>query len=173
MKVDFDALYVAIETQIQAAFPDLVTVEFDREDRTGVDAPACLLQLTEMEKCDDPDPGTEQLAMTVRFEAHLILGFRTPKVKREARKLAAAVAHFLHLKRWDGVRTGPGNVEGCYCDDFTPELDQYECWKVEWTHIVHIGDSVWTNNDAIPTRVFVGFAPNIGTGHEADYVELT
>jgi hypothetical protein len=155
-EIDLDDLHDAIETQIAAAFPTLQTVEFYREDRKTVVAPACLLELVEFETAGaEPDPGTGQLAMLARFEAELILGFRTANAKREARKLAANLAAFLHLRRWTGIVTGPGEVVGCYKDDFAPELDQFEVWRVEWSHIIHLGQSVWVPDGSItPTTVY-------------------
>src|SRR5881392_1053749 len=128
--MDMDALHAAIVADIQAQFPDLQLVEFYRtEERKGMPLPAVLLNLTEFENEPDVDPGTEQLAVTARFEAEIIMGFRTPNVKREIRKFSAAFAAWLRLRRWTNVRTGPAQVIGCYPDDFNPELDQYEVWR--------------------------------------------
>ena len=70
-EVSLAALHQAIAADITAAFPQLVTVEFYRETeddgRTLPPMPACLLELTEFEAAPDLDPGTEQLAVTARF----------------------------------------------------------------------------------------------------------
>lgn len=171
-QVDFDALHAAIENEIKAAFPTLQTVEFYRMDRGAVTTPAVLMEMTELEAAPS-DPGTEQLAMVAHFEANIILGFNTPAVKIEIRKLAASLANFLRLRRWAGVKTGPAEVVGCYRDDFHPELDQYEVWRVDWTHIVHIGPTTWTNEGIQPTQVFLGVSPDIGPGHVGDYTDVT
>lgn len=163
-QVDLEQLHDVMAASIATAFPALQTVEFYREDRkTPVTAPACLLELVELETAGaEPDPGTEQLAVYARFEAQLIIGFRTPKAKLEARRLAASLAAFLHLRRWPGVVTGPGEVVGCYRDEFDPGLDQFEVWRVEWSHLVHLGESVWAGDGIIPTRVYVRNAHPVG-----------
>lgn len=157
-ELDLGDLHDAIVAGISAQFPALQTVEFYREEddrKTPASMPACLLELTEFEKAGaDPDPGTGQLAVMARFEARLIIGFRTPNAKREIRKLACAFASFVHLRRWEGVVTGPGEVVGIYHDDFSPELDQYEVWRVEWAHVIHLGESVWKPDGSVaPTNV--------------------
>lgn len=139
-----DVVHDGIVLAIKAQFPDIKTVEAYRLDRKSLPLPACLIEMTEMEVDMDVDPGTEQLAVTARFEARLVLGFRqgSKNAKLEVRKLAAAVASFARLQRW-GCPIGPADVIGAYPDDFDPELEQYECWRVEWTNLIHIGESVW------------------------------
>lgn len=157
-EIDLDALHDAIEAQIAAAFPVFQTVQFYREetDRKSLPKPACLLELVEFETVGaEPDPGTGQIPVYARFEAELVLGFRTTHAKRAIRKLAGSFAAFLHLRRWTGVVTGPGEVVGCYKDDFSPELDQCVVWRVEWAHLVHLGQSVWKPGDEVtPTNVY-------------------
>jgi hypothetical protein len=171
--LDLDALHDAIEASIKAQFPDLQTVEFYRtEERKNLPLPAVLLNLCEFEAEPDMDTGTDQLAVSARFEAEIIFGFRTPNVKREIRKFAAAFAAWLRLRRWPGNTTDAAQVTGCYPDDFDPELDQYEVWRVEWHQVLYLGNNVWTNDGTIPTRVLVGYAPKIGAGHQADYTQI-
>src|SRR5690606_27856540 len=108
-EVGLDALHAAIVADIKAAFPALATVEFYREtsDRVRLELPACLLELSEMELAEDEDPGTEQTAVEARFEARLIIGFRTPDAKVEIRKLAGAFAAFLRHRRWTDPNDPP------------------------------------------------------------------
>jgi hypothetical protein len=176
--VDLDALHDAIVADIKAQFPSIQTVEFYRtEERkgglVGLPLPAIILDLSEMEPDMEIDPGTEQLAVHARFEAEIIFGFQTPDVKRAIRKFAAAFGAWLRLRRWTGVRTGPAYVTSMHRSEFNPELDQYEVWCVEWTQPVHLGDTVWTNDGTVPTQVFAGYSPDIGAGHQGDYMKVT
>lgn len=165
-----DAVHAGIVSGLQAQFPDL-HVEAYRLDRKGFPVPACFIELVDMER-GDMDPGTDQLPMLCRFEAQLIIGFRqgTKNPKLEIRKLAAAVAAFVRLKRW-GCPIGPAEVVGAYSDDFDPELEQFEVWRVEWQQIIHLGESVWKgwNDGEPPGSPMLGYSPNIGTGNESEY----
>lgn len=163
-----DTLYSSITAAIQAQFPELVTVEFDCEDRKGLRLPACLLEITEMENAPDDDNGTGQLPMECRFTAEIILGFKTPKVKREIRKLAAAMAVWLRMRRWPGVPCNAARVIGAYTDEFRPELDQFEVWRVEWSQVVHMGAEDDGDGQAA-TDVRASWSPRIGAAHEAEY----
>lgn len=165
--LNLDALHEGILTSIRDAFPDLATVEDYREDRQMQPIPAVLVEMTELEPSPDDDPGTEQLAALARFDAHIVLGFRTPQIKREIRKLAAALAFHVQGNRW-GQRVGPAEVTAIVPDDFTPELDQFEVWRVEWQQLVHIGESVWRNDGATPVPFF-SWAPDIGPDNEPAY----
>ena len=185
--VDLSVLHDAIVADIKAQFPDLVTVEFYRaEEGQGEDArktlpvPACLLELSEMAADTDRDPGTEQLAVTATFEAHLIIdSLKTRNAKLSVRILAAAFSAWLRLRRWNNpavpgkcLPTGPAYVMGAYPDDFSPELDRYEVWRVEWQQEIHLGDTIWKDEGVTPDKPLYSWVPEIGTGHEGDYSEV-
>lgn len=164
-EIDLDLVHQAIVDAIKDQFEDLKTVTDYHEDRKKFSLPACFIELTELSQADI-DPGTDQLALLSRWEAQLIIGFRTPAAKRSIRKLVTSLAAFIRLQRW-GQPVGPAEVIGCFPDDFNPGLDQYEVWRVEWTQVIHFGSSVWNNEGEIPTEVLVAFSPNIG--EEEDY----
>lgn len=177
-EVDLATLHQAIVADIQAQFPQLVTVEFYREDRKELPKPACLLELTEMEALEDEDPGTEQLAVMAKFEAELVISFREQSAKRSIRLLAAALSAWLRKRRWNDpdnpgkkLPTGAVQVIGAYPDDFRTmggqregELPQFEVWRVEWQQIVHLGNTVWTDEGTTPSQVFVDEHLNGGPG---------
>lgn len=169
--IDLDALHDAICASIKAAFPSLATVEDYREDRKHLTLPAVLINLTDLEPEPDEDPGTEQLAAMARFDAQIVIGFRTANAKREVRKLAAALAHHIYGNRW-GQPVEAARVTAIVQDDFSPELDRFEVWRVEWQQIIHIGTSVWNNDGVIPTEVLASFEPDTGPDNEAKYIDI-
>lgn len=189
--IDLDKLHQAIEADIRAQFPALVSVEFyrgeDLNDRKTLQVPACLLDLTEFEASNEDDPGTEQLAVMATFEAELVISFRTPNAKRAIRKLAGGMAAWLHNRRWTNLDnptkklpTGPAMVIGAYRDDFRSmmsgerdkPLDQFEIWKVEWKQIIHLGAGVWNEVGITPSEVYLGFTPDIGVENIDKYIQV-
>lgn len=148
---DLAALHQAIVTGSAAAFPG-VHFEFYRQDRkslpmgdgVGSNPPKAyaLLELSEMD-ASEADPGTDQQALVARFEAEIVMKSLQTNAKVQVRALAGSFASFLRRKsRWPNVLTGPARVVGVYKDDFSPELDQYEVWRVEWTHEIWLGAGV-------------------------------
>lgn len=165
---DLAALHAGIADTLAAAFPG-VHVEFYREDRKNMpwgdgsapDKPTAyaLLQLAEMDAGED-DPGTEQQPVLARFECELVTKSLLPDAKLQARILAGSVAAFLRKQsRWPGALNGAMRVVGCYRDDFSPELDQFEVWRVEWVQELWLGAGVWKNTGTLPTDVFARFVP--------------
>ena len=145
--VTVEEIQDAITQKIKTQFPDLQTVEFYRLDRKNLPVPACILELVECEAAPDENPGTAQLAVRARFSAQLTIGFRQPgrkNPKLEIRRLAAAVAAFVHQQRW-GVRIDPAEVIGFWPDDFSPELEQFEVWRV----FHPLGWRVWIETAAL------------------------
>lgn len=170
-EISLDDLHQAILDKIAAQFPDLVTVDDYRDDRKTLPVPACLVELTDMEGSPENDPGTEQLCVLSHWEARIIIGFRTADAKREIRKLAGALGAFVHLQRW-GLPVSPAEVTSIGPDEFSPELDRYEVWRVEWQQRLNLGKSVWDNDGTIPTQVLVSWSPDIGPDHVDDYMPV-
>lgn len=176
-EISLDTLTQAIISDIQAQFSQLQTVEFYSEVRSGMVLPACLLELTEFQDFDDPDPGTDQLSVMARFEARFIIdGIEAHQAKLDIRALSAAFSSWLRLRRWsnpalDGKKlpTGPAQFLGAFPDEFNPGLDKYEVWRVEWQQVLHLGESVWMPEGITPTIIQVSFSPEIGHGSEEDY----
>lgn len=173
--VDLNQLHENIVAAIAERFPALQTVETYREEieRTAFQAPACLIELFEMEAAPQEDPGTEQLAMMARFEARLIIGYREANAKREVRKLAAALAQFILRKRWGlGPNVGPAEITGCYPDEFDPRLDQYEVMRVEWAQLIMVGENVWSGEGIPVTEVLYSWSPKVGPPFVDNYRTL-
>lgn len=170
-QIDLDALHQAITDSIRQAFPSLQTVDEYPDDRRKVAVPAVLVELTELSAAPDDDPGTGQLALEAQFEARYIIGFRGLAQARLIRSNAATLAHHIHRQRW-GLPIEPARVTACMPDEFSPELDQYHVWRVEWSQIVHIGANEWIDNGITPSEVYVGVQPYIGPDHVEEYQRI-
>src|SRR5690606_9764415 len=116
-------------------FPAFRLVEFNREEdeRAPPPVPACLLEISEMPTDNERDPGTGQTAFNLRVEARVVMGFREPQAKLAVRKLSAALAVWLRRRRF--APSGPAEVLGAFRDEFSPALDQFEVWRVEWDQV--------------------------------------
>jgi hypothetical protein len=167
-EISLDSLHQSILTSIAAEFPHLATVEDYPDDRQRINAPAALIELTEMTAVPDDDPGTGQLALELQFELRYIVGFRGANQARVIRSNAAALAHFIQHNQW-GLPIEPARVMVCEPDAFSPELDQYHVWRIEWAQIAHIGANEWIDNGEPPSEVWVGIAPLVGPEHEEFY----
>lgn len=169
--IELGALHEAIVAAIRGRFPQLATVEVYRQVRGVLPVPACLVELAELEATDELDPGTGQLAVMARFEARLVIGFRQGGLNPglEIRKLAASVAAFVHQQRW-GLPVGAADVLGCWPDDFDPGLEQFECWRLEWQQVLHLGQTAWPADEGATPVPWASWAPEIGRAAEAAYV---
>lgn len=145
---DLAALHSAIVTTSAAAFPG-IHFEFYRADRKNLpfgsgavgQSPRayCLLDLPDME-VGDFDSGTQQQAVSARFEAEIVVKSLQADARLLVRTIAGSFAAFLRQQlRWPGALNGPIRVIGCYKDDFSPELDQFEVWRVEWAQEIWLG----------------------------------
>jgi hypothetical protein len=157
---------------LKAQFPSVPTIEEYPQLRKKITAPSILVDLADLTPL--ADPGTGQLTLSARFEARVILD-QVPSpdgVKSVlALDLAAAVAQYLFTRgRWgEAGSAGEFRVEP---DQFKPELAAYCAYLVEWTHEIRLGTSVWTGDGVTPTQIYVGLDPEVGSGHEDDYVEV-
>lgn len=168
--VELNAMHDAILAQIRADFPALATVGDYDEDRKDLPVPAVLVELIDLEGAPDEDPGTKQVPFVSKWVARVVLGFRTESVKREVRRLAAALGVKIHRQRW-GQTVSPAQVTYIGPDAFDPEFDKFEVWAVEWDQQIDLGASVWTPEGVVPEVVKVGWAPDIGPGNEGEYTD--
>lgn len=165
-------LHNAIEQYLRAAFTpaELPTLEQYPELVKKIKAPAVLIEMDDLVPSEDP--GTGELAMVARFVAYAVLE-RTPKADLQAASLALAVALKVTQGGRFGQPVGPAKVIRVARDEFKPELVGYAVWAAEWTHEILVGESVWDGVGVPVTQIMVGWSPDIGIGHEDDYVEAT
>lgn len=175
-EIDLDQLHQAILDKIAAQFPDLQTVEDYSQARNRFTTPACFVELTQLD-AGEADPGTEQLQVSARFEAHLIVSFKKLEAKRAIRKLAGAFSVFLRNQRW-GLPVGPAQFVAASPDEiaatgrYAENIDQYEVWTIEWEQQILLGQSVWKGDDTLISEIYVGYSPEIGPEHESDYQQI-
>lgn len=167
-EITLDGLHHAIIDAISAGFSAIQTVDDYPGDRQRVAVPAALIELTELTAAPDDDPGTGQLAMEAQFELRYVLGWRGVNQSRAIRAQVAALAHFIHQQRW-GLPVEPARVLVAEPDEFSPELEQYLVWRIEWAQIIHIGANEWIDDGVVPTEVWVGIAPLVGAENEEFY----
>lgn len=138
--IDLDAMHETIVEAIHARFPVFNEVADYARIAKSAKAPSCYVQMTGA--TPTADPGTDQLRLNLSWEALLVFGFRAEKAKRSARVAAVELALFIKGQRW-GIECGPALVQDIQLDGFSPELDQYECWRIDWTQEVNVGPNVW------------------------------
>lgn len=167
-EIDLAGLHQAIIDTIAASFPSIKTVADYPDDRQRIEVPAALIEMPELNAAPDDDPGTGQLAMEAQFELRYLIGWRGANQGRVIRSQVAALAHFIHQQQW-GLPVEPARVLVAEPDEFSPELDQYLVWRIEWAQIIHIGENEWIDDGITPSEVWVGIAPLIGPKHEELY----
>ena len=166
--IDLGAALDKIVAELGVQFSTFMTVAAEDESRTKLEVPAIIVQLSELEPDPDGDPLTGQFPCLVHVEARIILGYRTPKVRREVIKAAGALATFVHNNRL-GIGWGAATVLAVEPDEFAPQADQFDIWRVEWVHRADIGESYFVDTGVTPTQILTSWSPDIGIGHEADY----
>lgn len=127
-----------------------------------LEVPAVLLDVEQMDVLNDP--GTEQTRMSLRFSAVVVVGsLRNDAAgldpRMSVRVLAMAVAHAINRQRWGIDGCGPAKVQQVQPDAFDPRLDRFECWRIEWTHEVMVGDDIWNQVGMLPTQVWSADTP--------------
>lgn len=138
-----------------------------------VAVPALMLDLFEAEPIPEDNRYTEQLSVFMRLSAHLVYPMDHPNMHQTVRAKALQFAQFIHRQNKFGLAVGEAIVENVAVDeDVMEQSDRYYAWVVEWGHTALLGDSVYDVANFKPTDVFLGYAPNIGATHEADYVQL-
>lgn len=186
--VDIAALHAAIKANLAAQFPQILDVDYyvdERDELTAEQLPALFFEISEIQASPNHDPGSDQLAIMVRFEARLIWSFsQSLQARLNVRVLAANIAAWMHsVTRWPDPQNNdsalPGQagkiqIIGVYPDDFNPSLDKYHVQRIEWQQLFWLGESVWADltSGTAPSKVFASFAPDIGPANAGEYVQV-
>lgn len=165
--IDLGQALDSIVELIAAQFSTFKTVAAEDEDRKELKVPAIILQISELEPDPDKDAHTGQFPCHVRVEARIVLGHRTPKVRRETAKAAGALAAFVHSNRL-GVAWGPAVILAAEPDEFAPAAAQFDTWRLEWAHNADLGQSYFVDEGVTPEMVLSSWAPEIGPVHAVD-----
>lgn len=170
--VDLGLALDTVVAALAAQFPTFKTIAAEDESRKELQVPALLVQFSEIEPDPDRDPHTGQFPGRLRVEARVVLGHRTPQVRRETIKAAAAVATFVHNNRL-GVLWGAGVVVAVEPDEFAPVVETHDVWLIEWAHTVDLGQTYFVDGDVTPTEVLTSWSPDVGPDNESSYTEVT
>jgi hypothetical protein len=163
---DIDALHTAIKSAIEDQF-DGVTVAFYQRPGERVATPGILLELDDILSQDPDDMGTEQLPVTLNFNAYVVLDYKTGN-KQAVKTMAGALMAFIHRKRW-GQPVSAAAVNGSFPDRIRGKEQDYEVMRVEFAHEAVLGTDVWAGDGIMPWQVYLGISPLIGPDHVDDY----
>lgn len=157
-----DVLYQAIEQQIQQHLPGVQTVSFWPDIQNHIPLPAVFLDIGEIEP--GQEAGSGQTALTITFEARLVVDVLCADHYRQAVQLATQLAVLLRAQYW-GLPVQPAQLQRSAQDWTRPELDGYIVWLVEWTQGIYLGEEAWPWPDQPPGSLLVSI------NHE-DYVAV-
>jgi len=168
-QIDLGAALDMIVQRIGDEFATFKTVVAEDESRTKLEVPAIVVQLSEIEPDPEGDAHTGQLPCLVRFEARVIMGHRTPQVRREVVKAAGSIAAYIHNDRM-GSKWGGATIIAVEPDEFAPQADKFDIWRIEWVHRADIGPSYFVDDGATPTIILSSWEPETGLPYEGSYV---
>ncbi|MFP3031492.1 MAG: hypothetical protein ACEY3M_10270, partial [Wolbachia sp.] len=146
-------LHQAICTKLKEEIPAIQTCEIYPSIRKELVAPAVFVELSGFEK--GHDPGTEELALKARFEARIVIDSTIENAPLIVRTLAAEVAKVVNKNTWNIKNVSPGEFISAEIEGFRPELDAYLVWMVDWSHQLHLGKSIWTENKIKPHTIII------------------
>jgi len=167
--IDLGAALDTVVATLAAEFDTFKNVAAEDESRDKLEVPAIILQMPELEPDPDKDAHTGQFPCLVHLEARIVMGHRTPKVRREIVKAAGALAAFIHSNRL-GVTWGGAKILAVEPDEFAPQADSFDIWRVEWVHSADVGNSYFVDEGVTPSQVLTFWSPDIGANHEGAYV---
>jgi hypothetical protein len=163
---NIDALHTAMKTALSAHFDDIAVAFYPRPGERII-TPGILLELEDIQAEDPDDTGTEQLPVTLNFNAYVVLDYKAGK-KQAVKTLAGGVMAFIRGKRW-GQPVGAAAVTGGSPDVIQGKEDDYEVMRVEFSHEALLGVDIWDDDGVVPWKVYLGISPFIGPDNLEHY----
>jgi len=173
-------LQSAAVAAIKAAIPTLAQCEVyggqfagEHGQRTAIHAPAVLVAVLGVKTISDP--GVDgQMDVQARFVAYAVAKYANDRQKREGGciDLAEAVALLIHNNNFASPGVGTANVMQMQgMTNAAADKAGFSIWSITWEQQIRIGAAPVSNYGPL-TDVKIGIAPNIGIGHEPDYVPV-
>ena len=171
-------LLLAVCGQVKAWLPALKTCEphegrFDKEElkRVSGRAPAAYAAVLALGR--PLVNGSGQQDVPVTFALYVATADRPNLPRREsALNIAEALVARINGQQWGGTDTvfpaDAASAKNLYSGAISGK--GVALWAVTWSQVVRMGDDVWAVDYPLPTRLYLGFAPDIGEGHEDDYI---
>lgn len=110
-------------------------------------APAVFLEVANYSVGNDPATG--ELSLVANIEARVVVDSISENAELACQNLACRIANLAHLNSF-GCEVSPAKISGISRDSFKPDFDPYICWLIEWSHQIHIGNSVWKELGVTP-----------------------
>lgn len=165
-----------IVDDLRTRFPQLNTCEvhdgaFDPTElaRIGARTPAMFVSCLGIPTVENP--GTEQADAAVDMAIYVVTR-SMPQLPRgvAGRNLVDALLAYLPGARW-GL-TGVGAVSAVAAENhFGVDVDSagVGLWSVTWRQMNRLGTDIWDTSGVLPTELYVGLDPNLGSEHLSDY----
>ena len=115
--------------------------------RGDIAAPAVFLEVANYSTGNDPATG--ELSLIANIEARIVVDSISENAELVCQNLACRIANIAHLNSF-GCKVSSAKISGISRDSFKPDFDPYICWLVEWSHEIHVGESVWLENGVPP-----------------------
>lgn len=167
----------AIVTTIHAELPGLSTVEthpgqftLEELEHFMVSTPAVRVALLGIERSVPVSDGQRDAtlvltAFVVTTDAHLL------SRDRAANNIVEALVNLIPQNKWGVTECvfGAGEAKGhnLYSADIREK--GVTIFAIRWEQTVRLGTDFWDQPGVLPTELYVGIAPDVGPGHEADY----
>lgn len=144
-------LHSAIVAEL-SQLPGIQTVTSlpDRLDQVMV--PALLLDCVEITPSEDR--GTGELLLDSHWELRLVVTEQLSKAM--SLSLLQTVLFKLQQQRWGLSFIGQARLKQASLDHFTPTLQGYTIWLIEWAQEIVLGDCVWDATSIVPEVLIIG-----------------
>lgn len=170
----------AAALHLKAALPglrscDIYAGEFSGGElsRASLAAPAVLVACLGATR--GTDHGSGEYDFLCRYSAYCLTRHAGGREARAATalELAEAVLAQVESARFGLAGVSPAKVtrlDNLYGEAF--DKAGVALWAVSWEQKALLGADIWAGDGVLPSELFVGFAPEIGTPHEADYIKI-
>ncbi|MGE4296938.1 MAG: hypothetical protein AB7E47_02820 [Desulfovibrionaceae bacterium] len=119
------------------------------------------------------DPGTGERDVELVLASFVVSQGAADPAAVKAREIVEALVLLLAEERWGQANTmAPTRISADNLFGASGESG-VALWAVSWRQVIRIGANVWAESENPLKQALVGRAPNIGTGHEGDYVLVT
>jgi len=170
--VTIQAYHDAIKSTIEEAFSDkLKEVTYYTIKHGKIHTPSVSIELRDWQPSEDDD-GTGMQSWDFSWSAYIFAKSTEKTAKIELRILSMELCQVINDNNF-GLYASDAKISTCERDDFSPEWDAYEVFRIDWTQTAKTGVNIWDNKNKIaPEHVLTSISPETGNPYEKHYQEI-
>ncbi|MFV0576046.1 MAG: hypothetical protein ACK5NC_11630 [Vibrio sp.] len=171
-KLTLSDYHDAVVAYLREKVPWLQSIDYYPETQTELPTPCAFFSVEDWEENSEEDLSDGTLCINFNCELIVVFGMLEPEYQKAIRNATVALGLIIHNCRF-GKKIPAAVLQSAAPDAFDPDLDGYAVWSIKWSQRLYVGEIVISAEEFKPSKISVGYSPEIGSDNQDKYEKVT